>query len=70
MLHWQNIMHIVLAAVNALYLLSLFITYKFYPRAPIYDMETDVVIGHYEGLNKWHFVWLIPFTMISKWGYE
>ena len=70
MLYWQNIMQIVILAINSLYLLSLIITWKFYPAQPIHDLETDEIIGHYQGLTKWHFIWLIPFSLITNWGYK
>ncbi len=46
MVYWRGIMQMVLGAVHGLFLLSLVITWMFYPAQPIYDLETDQIIGY------------------------
>ena len=62
-------MEYVLALINAIFAFSLLWTWKYYPPQPIYDLETDVVIGEYYGVTWHHFGWFAVFTMISRWGY-
>ena len=45
MLYWKNILNITLLSINIFYLLSLLIIWQFYPAGPIYDLETDKIIG-------------------------
>ena len=63
-------MQVVLALINVIYFLSLIITFQFYPAGPIYDLETDEIIGQKFGLTKTHILMLLPFSMISYWGYN
>ena len=50
--------------------MSLVVTWQFYPAEPIYDLETDEIIGHTQGLTKFHIFMLVPFSFISYWGYN
>ena len=52
-----------------LYTLSLIVTWMFYPAQPVYDLETDEIVGHYTGLTWFHFFMYVPFTGINYWCY-
>ena len=70
MIHWRWITQIVLAIINTIYFVSLIVTWQFYPAAPIYDIETDELLGNTPGLTKFHIFMLIPFSLISYWGFN
>ena len=57
-------------AVNVVYILSLITTIHWYPEQPIYDLETDKIIGYYEGIQRKHFMWLVAFWLIEFFGYK
>ena len=63
-------MQVILAVINSIYLISLFVTWKYYPAAPIFDLETDEIIGETHGLTWKHILMIVPFTMISSWAYN
>ena len=63
-------MELILVGINILYIASLVVTWQWYPPQPIYDLETDEVIGETKGVTKWNFIWLILFSLISRWGYH
>ena len=63
-------MIIILASINSIYFASLIIIWYFYPAGPIYDLETDQIIGERKGLTWFRFGMLIPFSLISSWGFQ
>ena len=63
-------MQYVLAGVYLLHIASIAITWFFYPAGPIYDLETDQIIGEREGLTKWNAIMLVAFTFVNNWGYH
>ena len=69
MLYWKEIMEYLLASVYAIYIISLIVTWMFYPAGPIYDLETDEIIGERYGVTWWNFAMLAFFTMVNRWGY-
>ena len=69
MLYWKQILEYVIVLVNLVYLSSLVVTYLYYPAGPVYDLETDAVIGQTYGLTKWHIFMLVPFNLINRWCY-
>ena len=70
MLYWKNILQYILLGVYAIYLSSLIITWLFYPAGPIYDLETDEIIGHQGGITWWNFAMLALFSVVNNWGYN
>ena len=63
-------MIIILASINSIYFASLIIIWYFYPAGPIYDLETDQIIGERKGLTWFRIGMLIPFSLISSWGFQ
>ena len=45
MVYWKGILQIVIGVINSIYILSLLITWMYYPAGPIYDIESDKIIG-------------------------
>ena len=70
MLYWKAILEYLIAALNVIYLSSLLVTFWFYPAGPKRDLETDQVIGHYDGLSWKHFAMLGVFNFINSWCYN
>ena len=70
MIYWRQILIYVLAGCYAIYFLSLIVTYLFYPAGPIYDLESDKVVGQRKGLTWFHFFMLIPFSLVNNWGFK
>ncbi len=63
-------MIIILGSINSIFLLSLIITWYFYPAGPIYDLETDKIIGERKGVTWFRIGMIIPFSLISSWGFQ
>ena len=63
-------MIMILASINSIYFASLIIIWYFYPAGPIYDLETDQIIGERKGLTWFRIGMLIPFSLISSWGFQ
>ena len=63
-------MQIIIGAVNAIYLISLVVTWMFYPPGPIHDLESDAVIGQQLGVTWKHILMLVPFTGLSQYAYK
>ena len=63
-------MVIIIGCVNCVYVLSLIITWIFYPAGPIYDIETDKITGYRNGVTWFSIGMLIPFSLISSWGFQ
>ena len=70
MLFWKNILEMMIAGLNVMYLISLAITYFYYPSSPIRDFESDEIVGHTDGLTKWHIFMIIPFNLVNRWSYQ
>ena len=63
-------MQVVIGIINVIYLLSLLVTHIYYKPGPIYDQETDQIIGQQLGLTWKHILMLVPFTGISSYTYK
>ena len=63
-------MIIILASINSIYFASLIIIWYFFPAGPIFDLETDQIIGERKGLTWFRIGMLIPFSLISSWGFQ
>ena len=62
---WQQYLDMILAGINVCYLLSLVCTHFFRPAGPIFDLETDEIIGQNEGVTWKHLLMIVVFGVIN-----
>ena len=63
MLFWTSIMTKLIFLVNLIYIISLFIAWKYYPAGPVYS--GDHIVGENFGVTTWDLIGLLLFSLVT-----